>query len=362
MDPLLAFTGGGTGGHVFPGLAVIDELKNRGYRNFLWIGSAGGVERGMVESAGIPYRAIPAGKLRRYLSVKNVTDLFRVASGFVAARGLLRAHSPALLFSKGGFVSVPPVAAARSLGIPVISHESDIDPGLATRINARSSRLVLTAYPETAAAIGARALATGNPVRRGILDGNPERAKKHLTVDLDRPLLLVVGGSLGARQLNEIVLEELQGLTGRFSVVHQRGDHPADVPDNRYYMSRPFFGAEYGDILARADLLLCRGGAGTLWEAAVTGTPAVVVPLSARSSRGDQIRNARYFAERGAVVAVIQEAPPSRLVVAELFSLFQERERYEAARRALRKLSGGNPTGVIADEIEKVVQKQGDQR
>lgn len=362
MDPLLAFTGGGTGGHVFPGLAVIEELNARGYRKFLWIGSAGGVEREMVESAGIPYRAIPAGKLRRYLSVKNVTDLFRVAGGFFAARAILRGEGPALLFSKGGFVSVPPVAAARSLGIPVISHESDLDPGLATRINARSSQLVLTAYPETAAAIGEGALATGNPVRRGILDGEPQRARAHLTVDLNRPLLLVVGGSLGAVQLNEIVAQEMEKLTEHFSLVHQRGDHPAPAPDSDRYMSRPFFGAEYGDILARADLLLCRGGAGTLWEAAVTGTPAVVVPLSTRSSRGDQIRNARYFAERGAVVAVTREAPSSRLVAQELFSLFQETGRYEAARRALRDLAGGNPAGLIVDEIERVVQHRGEQR
>lgn len=361
MDPLLAFTGGGTGGHVFPGLAVIEELKERGCERFLWIGSAGGVEREMVESAGVPYRAIPAGKLRRYLSIKNVTDLFRVGAGYVAARSILKEQRPALLFSKGGFVSVPPVAAARSLGIPVISHESDLDPGLATRINARSSQLTLTAYPETAAALqgrGRMALATGNPVRRGILHGDRSRAAEYLPLDLDRPLLLVVGGSLGARQLNEIVAEELESLTTQFTVVHQRGEHPAPAPESRHYLSRPFFGREYGDILARADLLLCRGGAGTLWEAAVSKTPAVVVPLSASSSRGDQIRNAAYFAERGAVVAVTEENPAPELVRRELVTLFEDRGRYDAAVGALGELAGGDPTRLIAEEIEKAVRGQ----
>jgi UDP-N-acetylglucosamine--N-acetylmuramyl-(pentapeptide) pyrophosphoryl-undecaprenol N-acetylglucosamine transferase len=358
MDPLLAFTGGGTGGHVFPGLAVIEELKVRGYRRFLWIGSAAGVERQLVESAGIPYRAIPAGKLRRYLSVKNVTDLFRVAGGYLAARSLLKTERPTLLFSKGGFVSVPPVAAAGSLGIPVISHESDLDPGLATRINARSSDLVLTAYPETAAALGGRSVATGNPVRREILQGDPGRAAKHLSVDLRRPLLLVVGGSLGAVQLNEIVAAELETLTETFSVVHQRGNHPAPASEGERYMSRPFFGPEYGDILARADLLLCRGGAGTLWEAAVTETPAVVVPLSAKTSRGDQVRNARYFAERDAVVALTDAEPSPGLVREALLSLFSERRRYEAAKRALAGLAGGDPTRLIADEIVRILGEQ----
>lgn len=362
MGPLLAFTGGGTGGHVFPGLAVIEELERRGYDRFLWIGSAGGVEREMVESQGIPYRAVPSGKLRRYLSLKNVADLFRVAAGFFVARGLLKAERPGLLFSKGGFVSVPPVAAARSLGIPVISHESDLDPGLATRINARSSELVLTAYPETAASLRGRAVITGNPVRRGILEGDRKRAGEHLTLDLRRPLLLIVGGSLGAKQLNEIVSAQLQRLTEAFSVVHQRGDHPAPAPDGPRYVSRPFFGAEYGDILARADLLLCRGGAGTLWEAAVTGTPAVVVPLSARSSRGDQIRNAEYFARRGGVVAILEESPSPELVVGELLSLVRDRQRYEAAEIALRGLVAGNPAGLIADELERVVRGEGERR
>ena len=361
MDQLLAFTGGGTGGHVFPALAIIEELRRRGHDRFLWIGSPRGVEREIVESAGIPYRAVPAGKLRRYLSLRNLTDLFKIAGGYFAARKLLKEERPALLFSKGGFVSVPPVAAARSLGIPVVSHESDLDPGLATRLNARSSRLVLTAYPETAAALearGARALALGNPVRRAVREGSRENASRWLDLDLNRPLLLVVGGSLGAQQLNEIVSSQLERLTEKFTVVHQRGDHPAPTADSPLYMSHPFFGSEYGDILARADLLLCRGGAGTLWEAATTGTPAVVVPLSARASRGDQIRNASYFGEAGGVVAITEEDPEAEAVVDALFELWADRGRYETAVEALQALAGGDPTGRISDEIEGLLSEE----
>ncbi|MFP4301118.1 MAG: undecaprenyldiphospho-muramoylpentapeptide beta-N-acetylglucosaminyltransferase [Spirochaetaceae bacterium] len=361
MDPIVAFTGGGTGGHVFPALAIIEELRSRGYDRFLWIGSTKGVEREIVEAAGIPYRAVPAGKLRRYPSLRNVADLFKVVGGFFAARRLLAKERPALLFSKGGFVSVPPVAAARSLGIPVISHESDLDPGLATRLNARSSRLVLTGYAETAEAMearGARALAVGNPVRRAVREGSRENASRWLDADLDRPLLLVVGGSLGARQLNEIVSAQLERLTEAFTVVHQRGEHPAPRQDSRRYVSRPFFGAEYGDILARADLLLCRGGAGTLWEAAVTRTPAVVIPLSARASRGDQIRNASYFAEAGGVVAVSEEDPGAEAVVDALLGLWADRGRYEAAVEALRTLAGADPARRISDEIEGLLSEE----
>lgn len=346
---------------MFPALAIIEELRRRGYDRFLWIGSSRGVEREIVEAAGIPYRAVPSGKLRRYLSFRNVVDLFAVAFGFFAARKVLKSESPALLFSKGGFVSVPPVAAAKSLRIPVISHESDFDPGLATRINARSSRLVITAYPETAEALearGARALALGNPVRRAVREGSREAAGRWLDVDLDRPVLLVVGGSLGARQLNDIVAEQLERLTERFTVVHQRGNHPAPRQDSPRYMSRPFFGEEYGDILAKADLLLCRGGAGTLWEAAVSATPGVVVPLSARTSRGDQIRNAGYFGEAGGMVSVTEEEPAAGAVVDALLALWEDRGRYERAVEALKALAGEDPTRRITDEIERLLSEE----
>lgn len=357
-DPVLAFTGGGTGGHVFPALAVIEELKDRGYDRFLWIGSSGGVEREIVEGAGIPYAAVPAGKLRRYISLRNITDLFRIVAAFFASRAILREHQPALLFSKGGFVSVPPAAAARSLGIPVISHESDFDPGLATRLNLRFSARVITAYPETAEALGGTGCGVevlGNPIRLAIRRGRREDAAAHLPVDLNRPLLVVAGGSLGAVQLNEIVAAELPRLTELFSVVHQRGDHPAAAEESEFYHSRPFFSDEWGAILARADLLLCRGGASTLWEAAVSGTPAVVVPLSARASRGDQIRNARYFESRGAVVAIEEDPPEANVVVSQLLALYSDKERYNAARKAMASLAAGDVTAAIADLLEQTL-------
>ncbi|MFP4329396.1 MAG: UDP-N-acetylglucosamine--N-acetylmuramyl-(pentapeptide) pyrophosphoryl-undecaprenol N-acetylglucosamine transferase [Spirochaetaceae bacterium] len=360
-EPAIAFTGGGTGGHVFPALAVIEELSDRGYHRFLWLGSPKGVERRIVEEAGIPYVPVPSGKLRRYISVSNVTDLFRVASGFLAGRSALGHHRPGLLFSKGGFVSVPPVAAAASLGIPVISHESDFDPGLATRINARFSRRVITAYPETAARFGEKAVALGNPIRKAVREGNRERASERVPVDLTRALLVVAGGSLGAVQLNEIVAAELDRLTETFSVVHQRGEHPEVAPNGEHYYSRPFFGEEWGDILARADLLLCRGGAGTLWEAGASKTPAVVVPLSARASRGDQIRNARYFEERGAAVAIAQDPPEPGEVVDALFSLFYSADRYDEAVRGMAQIVGADVTGAIADEIESLLTMEGRQ-
>lgn len=353
-ERVVAFTGGGTGGHVFPALAVIEELRARGFDDFFWIGSTSGVERSLVERAGVPYYSVPTGKLRRYLSLRNITDLFRVLGGFLSSRRILKKRRPTLLFSKGGFVSVPVVAAAGRLGVPVISHESDFDPGLATRINTRSSSLLITAYPETAAFFGSRGAAVkvlGNPIRREVRHGSRDRGSALLAVEADRPVLLVVGGSLGARQLNEVVGGELERLTQTFTVVHQRGDHPPVAEESARYRSSPFFGAEYGDILARSDLLLCRGGAGTLWEAAASRTPAVVIPLSGRASRGDQIRNAEYFERKGGVVALSPDATAQEAVIA-VEHLYGDRQRYEETKAALAEIAAADAAVAIADEIE----------
>lgn len=299
----MLFTGGGTGGHVFPGLAVLDELRRQFEVDAVWVGGTTGMEREIV-CGRVRYLAIPTGKLRRYLSVRNVGDVFRVAAGLLRSIQIIRRLKPAVVFSKGGFVSVPPVVAAGILGVPVVSHESDADPGLATRINARFSAAVCVAYEPTkmhfSAPVRERVIVTGNPVRPEIRKGSREAGLKLLgfTADDPRPVVLFLGGSLGARQINELVNHARPAISGLWRVVHQTGDSGPEQRTSDYYAAR-FFRDELADVLAAADLVVCRAGASTLWEAAALGLPMLLVPLTS-GSRGDQVRNAAVFERHGA--------------------------------------------------------------
>jgi UDP-N-acetylglucosamine--N-acetylmuramyl-(pentapeptide) pyrophosphoryl-undecaprenol N-acetylglucosamine transferase len=309
-------------GHVSPGIAVLQALRqalgNKPLR-VVWIGSEKGIERLVVEGLGIEYRAIATGKLRRYLSWENVTDLSRIVRGYFQARKVLKELRPAFLFSKGGFVSVPPVRAARSLGIPVYSHESDLDPGLATRLNLKASRRVFCAYAESLAhfppAFRDKVTVAGNPVRSEVFSGDPTWVRRTWAVPEGVPVVLVLGGSQGARQVNELVASALPRLAGKYFVLHQTGQDWTPLADGPWYASRPFFRTEMPDLYAGADLVFGRAGAGTLWEAAATGRPLVLLPLGA-GSRGDQVRNAELFAARGAARVLGADPRPDDLVEA----------------------------------------------
>jgi UDP-N-acetylglucosamine--N-acetylmuramyl-(pentapeptide) pyrophosphoryl-undecaprenol N-acetylglucosamine transferase len=195
--PLILFTGGGTGGHVYPGLAVLEELELKNKFRFAWMGSYLGVERRIIKQRGIPYFAVLAGKLRRYFSWQNFWDVFKVIGGFFQSLNLLRKLRPQLLFSKGGFVTVPPVLAARILGIPVFSHESDFDPGLATKINFRSTKRQFVAYRETLRFFPSqnygRLKFTGNPVRAELFQGDSNLFYQSCPVAQGKTILLVLG-------------------------------------------------------------------------------------------------------------------------------------------------------------------------
>ncbi|MDR2247893.1 MAG: undecaprenyldiphospho-muramoylpentapeptide beta-N-acetylglucosaminyltransferase, partial [Treponema sp.] len=315
----IAFTGGGTGGHLFPGLAVAARLQTLLPCRIFWIGSNAGMDRGIVEEAGLEFFGVPAGKLRRDFSPRNFTDAFKVFGGFLAARKLLKREKPLLLFSKGGFVSVPPCAAAFSLNIPVFTHESDYSPGLATRINARFAARIFTAFPDTAAFFPARlrerVVRAGNPIRPAFRSGVPARGRAFLGIGEGDRLLLVLGGSLGARQLNELVRAALPDLTRRYVVVHQTGPNTEwDVPAGTRYKPYPFIKGELPHVIAAAELILCRSGAGTVWECAAAGKPLILVPLSGSGTRGDQGENARYLEKAGAAVILAGDVTPQRLI------------------------------------------------
>ncbi|MBN1835666.1 MAG: undecaprenyldiphospho-muramoylpentapeptide beta-N-acetylglucosaminyltransferase [Spirochaetales bacterium] len=320
MSDCIVFTGGGTAGHVFPALAVVEELQAPLWTGrVVWIGSVRGMERELVRERGIPYYGVPAGKLRRYLSVRNLFDLLKIGAGVLASLIVLLRERPRLLFSKGGYVSVPPVIAAWLMRVPVVTHESDLEPGLATRINARFAESVLVSFPESARYFGgelrSRVTHTGNPVRAALLRGDPEAGRRRVGCGDDRPLVLVLGGSLGSRFINQLVEDGVGELTEHCFVVHQMGSAHYEASSRTGYFTAPFFREELPDVLAAAALVISRSGANTVWELAALGKPAMLIPLGRAASRGDQIENARYLEEQGAAVVLEEaEATPRRLV------------------------------------------------
>jgi UDP-N-acetylglucosamine--N-acetylmuramyl-(pentapeptide) pyrophosphoryl-undecaprenol N-acetylglucosamine transferase len=343
MTECIVFTGGGTAGHVFPALAVLDALAERRQARLVWIGSASGMERDIVTRRGIPYYGIPSGKLRRYFSLRNLTDLFLILAGFLSSLFILAKEKPVLIFSKGGYVSVPPLLAARLLRIPAFTHESDLNPGLATRINSRLCEKVLVSFAETAGyfppALRGKVVHTGNPVRPAILAGDPRTGRELAGCPAGRKMLLVLGGSLGSSFLNQAVLEALPRLSKSCFVVHQMGaEHyrPAQAPG---YRPVAFLGDELPHLFAACDLVLCRAGANTLWELAALGKPAVLVPLAELASRGDQIENAGFFAARGAAVVVGEREAGQGRLVEEVLALVENESRLAEMGRRARALA-----------------------
>jgi UDP-N-acetylglucosamine--N-acetylmuramyl-(pentapeptide) pyrophosphoryl-undecaprenol N-acetylglucosamine transferase len=364
--PCVVFTGGGSGGHVYPGLAVAARLREAWDGRVVWIGSGKQVERRAVEAAGIEFLSVPSGKLRRELNPRNLADAFRVLGGYLASMRLLKRLSPALVFSKGGYVSVPPCAAAATLGIPVFTHESDATPGLATRLNARKAERIFVAYeaardrfPEGERA---RVEVVGNPVRVDLDSGDAERGRAFLGVPAGVPVVLVLGGSQGARQVNELVEAALPELSKEAFVAHQCGEAARSgesVAEGPRYRRLPFIGAEYPDLVAASDFVVGRSGAGTLSECGRSGKPFVLVPLAGTGTRGDQVDNARLFESAGAAVVLLgEDATPARLA-AEVLRLVRDRTAAKRMGEAARALTSGDAARAIAARIVERVERAG---
>jgi UDP-N-acetylglucosamine--N-acetylmuramyl-(pentapeptide) pyrophosphoryl-undecaprenol N-acetylglucosamine transferase len=352
----IAIAGGGTGGHVFPALAVAEEISRLWNGPLFWIGSRKGIERKLVEAAGIGFRGIPAGKLRRYVSLKNLTDLARTAAGIISSTVILLREKPALVFSKGGFVSVPTVIAASLCGIPCFTHESDFDPGLATRINMRFCEKVFLAFADTVAflppAHRAKAVVVGNPVRSAILRGDPAEGKRLVGCPSRSRLLLVMGGSQGSAAINALVGSILPDLCRLCFVVHQMGEKEYRKARVTGYFPAPFFHAEIAHIMAAADLVIGRSGANTLAELAALGKPSLLIPLpQGGMSRGDQIRNAEQFRSHGAAHVLRQEEATSPALLHLVKELLEDPSRLEEMGKKARSLGGSGSALLIARHI-----------
>ena len=363
----LAVTGGGTGGHVLPALAVIDELRRRGaLADLIWIGSNEGVERRAAEEAGIHFVAIPTGKLRRYLSLRNLTDAARVPLGVLAARRALAAFRPDVVLSTGGFVSVPAVVAARGIA-PVLTHEQTAILGLANRINARSAAVLAVSHRQTeplAARLHRRVVVTGNPIRVGLTAGDRSRGLRRLGFEAAMPVVYVTGGARGASPINQRIAALLPGILDQTQIIHQTGPVNANadagnlaqlrdtLPETvrHRYTVVEFLGDELPNVYAAADLVVGRAGAGTIAELAYVGLPAILIPLP--GARGDeQALNARVLGDAGAAVVIAQpDATPERLQ-AEILALLDDPERRTRMADAARAVARPDAAARLADEL-----------
>lgn len=324
-------TGGGTAGHVTPNVALMPALKEAGY-DIHYIGSYTGIEKELIEAQKIPYTGIASGKLRRYFDLKNISDPFRVIKGFAQAVGLMHKIKPDIVFSKGGFVSVPVVLAAKTCGIPAIIHESDITPGLANKIAIKGAKKVCCNFPETLKYLPAdKAVLTGSPIRRELLSGNKEKAYTLCGFPAEKkPVLLIIGGSLGSRAINEAVRKVLNELLKDFHIIHLCGKGNLDESLNGItgYAQFEYASRELTDMLALADIAISRAGANSICELLALHKPNILIPLSAAASRGDQILNANSFEKQGFSYVIKEEDVTDEILLSAVKEVYKNRQTY----------------------------------
>jgi len=296
----IILTGGGTAGHVTPNLALLPHLKAEGFEVH-YIGTKDGIEKDLIEPTGIPYHAISAGKLRRYFDLKNIADMFRVIKGFGDALRVIRRIKPDIIFSKGGFVTVPVLAAGRVRRVKSVSHESDLTPGLANRISGPFTSKICVSFPETLAHLPAnKGVLTGSPIRPELLMGDREKGLKICEwSDGGKPVILVTGGSQGAAAINACVRESLPELLRKFRVIHLCGKGNLSEIQLPGYSEFEYVKEGLADLYALADIVVSRAGANTIFELLAMAKPNLLIPLPMGSSRGDQILNAESFVLQG---------------------------------------------------------------
>lgn len=348
----IVLTGGGTAGHVTPNIALIPELKKRGYE-IHYIGSKDGIESKLIQELDIPYYAISSGKLRRYFDPKNFSDPFKVIKGYREASSLLKKIKPNIVFSKGGFVTVPVVWAAKRRHIPSIIHESDITPGLANRLCISSAVKICANFPETLNHLPAqKAVLTGSPIRKELFTGRREEGIKFCGFSKQKPILLIIGGSLGSAAINEAVRNILDELLKTFQVIHLCGKDKLDasLKNKSDYVQFEYIQNELNDLFACADIVISRAGANAICELLALRKPNILIPLSAASSRGDQILNAESFNRQGFSYLLKEEDLNNKSLLNAVNQLYSSREKYITA---MNRSTLNNSIETIANLIEE---------
>ncbi|MDA3730500.1 undecaprenyldiphospho-muramoylpentapeptide beta-N-acetylglucosaminyltransferase [Niameybacter massiliensis] len=347
----IVLTGGGTAGHVTPNIALIPILQKEGW-NIQYIGSKNGIEKELIEKENIPYYGISSGKLRRYASLENLKDPFKVVKGLFDAYSLLKKIKPNVVFSKGGFVTVPVVLAAKLLGIPVIIHESDITPGLANKIASKGAKVICVNFPETLKYVGDKGVMTGTPIREELFKGSAEQGRKLCGFTDHKPVLLMMGGSLGSVKINQCLREALSELTNNFNVVHICGKNNVDedLKDTKGYYQFEYVSDELPHLFAMADMMLSRAGANALAEIVALKIPNLLVPLSQNASRGDQILNADSMKKQGYSLVLEEEALTKDSLINNIQELYKNINTYKDAMKKAMNISG---TEKVMTEIRK---------
>lgn len=352
----IIMTGGGSAGHVTPNLAVIPKLKEEGFE-IKYIGSKNGIEKEIIGQAKIPYFEISSGKLRRYFDIKNFTDPFKVMKGVFEALSILNKEKPDVIFSKGGFVTVPVVMAASLKKIPVISHESDLTPGLANKIAAPFCNKLCVTFPESIKYIkDGKGVLTGTPIRKELLEGSRLKGKNICNFNNDKKVILVIGGSLGSKAINEALRKCINELLVKFNVIHicGKGNLEGSLANKSGYLQFEYVSEELPHLMALSDIVISRAGANVIFELLALKKLNILIPLSKNASRGDQVLNAQSF-EKAGYSKIIQEEELNTKILLEAINevLLNEMNYISAMKKSETSDGVGNIVKAILNSIKK---------
>ncbi len=352
----IVLTGGGTAGHVTPNIALIPKLKEYGFDEIKYVGSYNGMEKKLVEDAGLEYFGISSGKLRRYFSLKNFTDPFRVIKGYFEAKKFMKTFRPDVVFSKGGFVTVPVVFAAHKYKIPVVIHESDMTPGLANKLAMKKATKVCHNFPETAQYLGGKGVHTGSPIREELFSGNEITALNMCGFTANKPVIMVTGGSLGAENVNRLVREALPTLLEKFQVAHLCGKGKVDESKIGLngYAQFEYISSEMKDFFAMADLIISRAGANSICEISALKKPNILIPLSSKASRGDQILNAKSYAKQGFSEVLDEDVATAQDLINAVNKVYDNRSSYIEAMEKAGATSGVEKITSLLNELADI--------
>lgn len=349
----IILTGGGTAGHVTPNIALIPKLQDLGY-DVHYIGSYNGMEKKLIEDMKIPYHGISSGKLRRYFDPKNFSDPFKVIKGYSEASKLIKTLKPDVIFSKGGFVTVPVVIAAKRHGIPALIHESDMTPGLANRICIPCATKVCCNFPETVKYIkDNKGVLTGTPIRQELFNGNKEKGLDLCKFNKSKPVLLIIGGSTGSLAINKCIWDNLDDILAKYQVIHicGKGNINESVIDKSGYIQFEYVKRELTHLLAACNIIISRAGANAICELLALRKPNILIPLSASASRGDQILNSASFEKQGYSYVIKEENLSKDTLLSALDTVSSNKELYIDA---MKKSEISDSIATITSLIESV--------
>lgn len=349
----IILTGGGTAGHVTPNMALVPTLIDEGY-DISYIGSYNGMEKKLIEDIGIPYYGISSGKLRRYFDIKNFSDPFRVIKGFFEAKTLLKKLKPDVVFSKGGFVTVPVVMAAKKLHIPVIIHESDMTPGLANKLSIPSASKVCCNFPETIKHLPeGKAVLTGSPIREELFQGDRREGLRLCEFTENKPVLLIIGGSLGSVAINNAIRNNLDALLEKYQIIHLCGRNNLNhrLLEKKGYQQFEYVKKELKHYFACADVVVSRAGANAICELLALRKPNILIPLGLDASRGDQILNAKSFEKQGYSYVIQEKDVTGDTLLNAVNTVFDHRQDYI---QAMNQSKLANPIETIVNLANKL--------